>query len=64
MKILYDDESIAISSGDSYNHPKFVLEDDGKTVTFYDRAGNKSNLTKEEYNKFINAVKSGKVSSI
>ncbi len=64
MKILYDDELIPASSGHSKNHSKFVLEDDGETITLYDKSGNEARFTKEEYSRFLSAVKKGKVSPI
>ena len=63
MKVLYDDELIPASSGNTKNHPKFVLEDNGE-ITLYDKSGNEARFTKDEYNRFISAVKSGRVSLI
>ena len=58
-KILYDDEVIPASSGHSKNNSRFVLEDDGETITLYDRSSNEGRFTKEEYNRFVSAVKNG-----
>jgi hypothetical protein len=63
MKILYDDE-VTPSIENDKTCPKFVLEDDGKTITLFDRSGNEAKFTKEEYNRFVNAIIQGKVKPI
>jgi len=60
MKVLYDDE-VTPSTVVGKECPKFVLEEDGKTITLTDRSGSEAMFTKEEYNRFIQAVLDGKV---
>ena len=64
MEILYDDEVTPSDRTIDNGCPKFVLLDDGKTIKLVDRSGNKAVLTKDEYNRFVNAVIQGKVKPI
>jgi hypothetical protein len=61
MKTIYDLSAKACGSD---RCPKFVLDERTGAMSFVDKQGKKANLTVAEFNRFVRAVKEGKIKEL